>query len=390
MTFTPYTEEHELFRKQVRQFAEKELLPNAEQWEKDELFPNWVFKRAGELGILGAHYPESAGGSGGDYWFSIAKSEELVRCGSAGVTMGLLVQSDMATPCIGELGTKEQIEEFLVPALRGDKIAALGVSEPGAGSDVAGLRTTARSEGGDYVINGSKTYITNGTRADFVTLLCKTNPEAGHHGISIILVPTDTPGFSVSKKLEKMGNWASDTAELFFDNVRVPKRYLLGQEGMGFMYLMQNFQSERLVGSSSAIAGAFHALERSLDWGRQRHVFGKPLIKREVWQHKFADLYTKAEAAKALVYKAADAFNTDRYVKKGDISFETTKLIVMSKIFVGDVGSEIADQVVQFHGGMGYLEDLWVSRYYRDQRLFRIGGGATEAMKYYLAKLSGL
>ncbi|UJR85197.1 acyl-CoA dehydrogenase family protein [Sandaracinus amylolyticus] len=389
MTFTPYNEEHELFRKQVRQFAEKELAPNVDQWERDELFPNWVFKRAGELGILGAHYPESAGGSGGDYWYSIAKSEELVRCGSAGVTMGLLVQSDMATPCIGELGTQEQIDEFLAPALRGEKIAALGVSEPGAGSDVAGLRTTARVEGGDYVINGSKTYITNGTRADFVTLLCKTNPDAGHHGISIILVPTNTPGFSVSKKLEKMGNWASDTAELFFDNVRVPKRYLLGQEGMGFIYLMQNFQSERLVGSSSALAGAFHALDRSLTWGRERHVFGKPLIKREVWQHKLADLYTKAEAGKALVYKAADAFNTDRYVRKGDISFETTKLIAMSKLFVGDVSSEIADQVVQFHGGMGYLEDLWVSRYYRDQRLFRIGGGASEVMKYMIAKISG-
>ncbi len=389
VAFHPYTEEHELFRKQVRAFAEKELAPHAEEWERDELFPNWVFKRAGELGILGAHYPESAGGSGGDNWFSIAKSEELVKCGSAGVTMGLLVQSDMATPCIAELGTKDQIAEFLEPALRGEKIAALGVSEPGAGSDVAGLRTTARVDGDDYVINGSKTYITNGTRADFVTLLCKTDPDAGHHGISILLVPTNAKGFSVSKKLSKMGNWASDTAELFFDNVRVPKRNLLGQEGMGFIYLMQNFQSERLVGSSSAIAGAFLALDRSLDWGRERMAFGKPLIKREVWQHKLAELYTKCEAAKALVYKSADAFNHDRYVTQGDVSFETTKLIAMSKLFVGDVASEVADQVVQFHGGMGYLEELWVSRYFRDQRLFRIGGGTSEVMKYMIAKLSG-
>ncbi len=389
VTFNPYTEEHDLFRKQVRQFAEKELLPHAEEWERDELFPNEVFKKAGQLGILGAHYPEDVGGGGGDYWFSMAKGEELVRCGSAGVTMGLLVQSDMATPCINELGTPEQKKEFLEPALRGDRIAALGVSEPGAGSDVAGLRTTARSEGGDYVINGSKTYITNGTRADFVTLLVKTNPDAGHHGISIILFPTDTPGFSVSRKLSKMGNWASDTAELFFDNCRVPKRYLLGQENMGFIYLMQNFQSERLIGSASAIAGAFHALDKSLEWGRQRQVFGKPLIKREVWQHKLAELYTKAEAGKALTYKAADAFNTDRYVRKGDISFETTKLVAMSKLFVGDVSGEIADQVVQFHGGMGYLEELWVSRYFRDNRLFRIGGGTSEVMKYMIAKISG-
>lgn len=389
MTFSPYTPEHDLFRKQVRQFAEKELLPNIEEWEKDELFPNWVFKRAGELGITGAHYPEEVGGGGGDYWFSIAKSEELVRCGSAGVGMGLLVQSDMATPCINELGTPEQKKEFLEPALRGDKIAALGVSEPGAGSDVSALRTTARSEGGDYVINGSKTYITNGTRADFVTLLVKTNPEAGHHGVSIILFPTDTPGFSVSRKLSKMGNWASDTAELFFDNCRVPKRYLLGQEGMGFVYLMQNFQSERLIACSSAIAGATHALDRSLEWGRQRQVFGKPLIKREVWQHKLADLYTNVAAGKALTYQAADSFNTDRYVKNGDISFETTKLIAMAKLFVAEKTSEVADQVVQFHGGMGYLEELWVARYYRDNRLLRIGGGTSEVMKYMIAKLSG-
>lgn len=388
--FTPYTEEHDLFRKTCRSFAEKELAPHAEEWERDETFPNWVFKRAGELGILGAHYPEDCGGAGGDYWFSIAKSEELVRSGLAGVTMGLLVQSDMATPCIGELGTAEQKKEFLEPALKGERVAALGVSEPGAGSDVANIRTTARSDGGDYVINGSKTYITNGTRADFVTLLVKTNPEAGHMGFSIILFPTSTPGFSVSKKLSKMGNWSSDTAELFFDNCRVPKRYLLGEEGQGFMYLMQNFQSERLVGSSSAIAGAFHALERSLDWGRERSVFNKPLIKHQVWQHKLAELYTKAEAAKSLVYRAADAFNTDRYVNHGPISYETVKLIAMSKLFVGDVASEIADQAVQFHGGMGYLEDLWVARYYRDHRLFRIGGGTSEVMKYMIAKIMGL
>lgn len=387
--FPPFTPEHTLFRKSVRDFAVKELAPHTEEWERDELFPNWVFKRAGELGITGAHYPEDVGGGGGDYWYSIAKSEELIHCGMAGVGMGLLVQSDMATPCIGELGTKEQKEEFLTPALKGDKIAALGVSEPGAGSDVAGLRTTARSDGGDYVINGSKTYITNGTRADFITLLVKTNPEAGHHGISIILFPTNTPGFSVSKKLSKMGNWSSDTAELFFDNCRVPKRYLLGQEGMGFVYLMQNFQSERLIAASSAVAGSQHALDRSLEWGRSRMAFGKPLIKREVWQHKLAELYTKVEAGRSLTYRAAHAFNTDRYVNKGDISFETTKMIAMAKLFVGEEMSIVADQVVQFHGGMGYLEDLWVARYYRDHRLLRIGGGTSEVMKYMIAKISG-
>ena len=386
---SPFTEEHQLFRKQVRAFAEKELAPNAEAWEKDELFPSWVFKKAGELGITGAHYPEEVGGGGGDYWFSLVKSEELIRCESAGVTMGLLVQSDMATPCINELGTPEQKEEFLRPALEGDKVAALGVSEPGAGSDVAGIRTTARSEGDEYVINGSKTYITNGTRADFITLLVKTDPDAGYGGISIVLFPTDVKGFEVSKKLPKIGNKASDTAELFFTDCRIPKRYLLGQEGQGFYYLMQNFQSERLIGASSALAGSFRALERSIEWGRQREAFGKPLIKREVWKHKFADLYTKCEAGKSLVYDTTSMFNQERYVDNSEISFETVKKIAMCKLFVGDVASETIDTCLQFHGGMGYLEELWVARAWRDQRLFRIGGGTSEVMKYMIAKLYG-
>lgn len=385
----PYTEEHELFRKQVRSFAEKELAPHADEWERDRMFPNWVFQKAGELGILGAHYSEDVGGGGGDYWFSVVKSEELVRCESAGVTMGLLVQSDMATPCIAELGTTEQKEEFLRPALAGQKIAALGVSEPGAGSDVASIRTTAVKDGGDYVINGSKTYITNGTRADFVTLLVKTDPEGGYGGISILLFPTDTKGFAVSKKLEKIGNHASDTAELFFDNCRVPQRYLLGEEGKGFYYLMQNFQSERLIGATCALAGSFRALERSIQYGRERQAFGKPLMAREVWKHKFADLYTKTEAARSLCYDAVADYNEERYVKRSAISFETVKKIAMCKLFVGDVANEVMDTCLQFHGGMGYLEELWVARAWRDQRLFRIGGGTSEVMKYMISKIMG-
>jgi len=385
----PYTEEHDLFRKQVRAFAKNELLPNADEWENDRNFPNWVFQKAGELGILGAHYPEEVGGGGGDYWFSVAKSEELVHCGAAGVTMALLVQSDMATPCINELGTKEQKEEFLKPALAGEKIAALGVSEPGAGSDVAGIRTTAILEGDEYVINGSKTYITNGTRADFVTLLVKTNPDAGYGGISIVLCPTDVKGFGVSKKLEKIGNHASDTAELFFDNVRIPKRYLLGEENKGFYYLMQNFQSERLIGSTSALSGAQSALERSVAYGRDRKAFGKPIMAREVWKHTFADLYTKAQAARSLCYDTVEDFNKERYIDESEISFETVKKIAMCKLFVGDVTSEIMDTCLQFHGGMGYLEELWVARAWRDQRLFRIGGGTSEVMKYMISKLMG-
>ncbi|MGB5267705.1 MAG: acyl-CoA dehydrogenase family protein [Polyangiales bacterium] len=387
--FQPFQEEHQIFRQQVRTFVENELAPHVDTWEKEKLFPNSVFKRAGELGILGAHYPEDVGGSGGDFWMSVVKSEELARCGSAGVTMGLLVQADMATPVIADLGSREVKDEFLAPAIRGDKVAALGVSEPGAGSDVAGLRTTARAVGDDYVINGSKTYITNGTRADFITLMVKTDPDAGHSGISIIICPTDVKGFSVSKKLEKAGNWSSDTAELFFEDVRVPKRYLLGQEGMGFVYLMQNFQSERLVGCVSGLEGSKLALDRSVQYGRERTAFGKPLIKREYWQQKFVDLYTKYEAAKALSYNACAAYNEEKFVQQGMLSMETTRIVSMAKAYVGDVTGEIMDQCLQFHGGMGYLEDLWVARAWRDARLFRIGGGATEVMRYATAKIMG-
>jgi citronellyl-CoA dehydrogenase len=385
----PFTEEHQQFRKTVRAFAEKELLPHVEEWERDELFPNWVFKRAGELGILGAHFPEEHGGAGLDYWFSTAKAEELPRCRMAGVGMGLLVQSDMATPVISDLGTKEQIDEFLRPALTGDKIAALAVSEPAAGSDVAGIRTVARKDGDDYILNGQKTFITNGTRASFVTLLAKTAPEHGAHGCSFFLVPTELKGFGVAKKLKKIGNKSSDTAELFLEDVRVPKRYLLGEANQGFMYLMQNFQTERLIAAVSAVAGAFLTLDASVEYGRERVAFGKPIIKREVWQHKFVDLYTKCEAAKAFTYKCVDHYNEERYVKKQPLSFETVKLISMVKILAGDVTSEVTDQCLQFHGGWGYIEDFPIARAWRDQRLLRIGGGTTETMKYYIAKLMG-
>jgi citronellyl-CoA dehydrogenase len=387
---SPFTEDHQQFRRTVRQFCERELAPHVAEWERDELFPNWVFKRAGELGIFGAHYPEDVGGAGGDYWFSVAKAEELPRSMMAGVGMGLLVQSDMATPVINDLGTREQKAEFLEPAIRGEKIACLGVSEPNAGSDVAGIETVARRDGDDYVISGSKTFITNGTRADFVTLLVKTRPEQGAHGCSFFLVPTKTKGFNVAKKLKKIGNHSSDTAELHFEDMRVPKRYLLGEEGMGFMYLMQNFQSERIIACASAAAGCRYLMDDAIGYGRDRKAFGKPIIKREYWQQKFVDLTAKLEAAQALTYRGADAYNEDKYVKKDNVSMETVKLISLAKIFVGDITSEITDQCLQFHGGWGYVEEFRVARAWRDQRLFRIGGGTTETLRYYVAKLMGL
>jgi citronellyl-CoA dehydrogenase len=387
---SPFTEEHQHFRTMVRGFCERELAPHAAEWERDELFPNWVFRRAGELGILGAHYPAEVGGAGGDYWFSVAKSEELPRCTMAGVSMGLLVQSDMATPVINDLGTREQKEEFLTPAIRGEKIAALAVSEPNAGSDVAGIQTVARRDGDDYVLNGSKTFITNGTRADFITMLAKTNPEAGAHGCSFFLVPTKTRGYQVAKKLKKIGNHSSDTAELHFEDMRLPKRYLLGEENMGFMYLMQNFQSERSIACTSAVAGGDLLLQESIRYGRDRQAFGKPIIKREYWQHKLVDLTAKLEAARAIAYRGAEAYNEDKYVRRGEVSLETVRIISLAKIFVGDVLTELTDQCLQFHGGWGYIEEFHVARAWRDQRLFRIGAGTTETMRYYVAKLMGL
>jgi citronellyl-CoA dehydrogenase len=386
----PFREEHEQFRATVRRFVEKELTPFAEEWEESGCFPDEVFRRAGELGILGAHFPEEHGGSGGDYWFSVAKSEEFPRARSAGVGMGLLVQSDMATPVISDLGTPEQIEEFLKPALRGERIVSLGVSEPGAGSDVAGIRTVARKDGDDYLISGQKTFITNGSRASFITLLAKTNPEAGAHGCSFFLVPTDTKGFSVSKKLKKIGNKSSDTAELFLDSVRIPRRYLLGEENMGFMYLMQNFQTERLIAATTAVAGSQLALDEAIQYGRDRSAFGKPILKREVWQHRLVDLQIKIEAARAFCYRTVDRYNHERYVNKEPLSMETVKLISMAKVLVGEMNSEVMDECLQFHGGWGYIEDYNIARAWRDARLLRIGGGTTETMRYYIARLMGL
>jgi citronellyl-CoA dehydrogenase len=252
---------------------------------------------------------------------------------------------------------------------------------------VAGIKTVAKKDAsGDYIISGQKTFITNGTRCDFVTLLAKTNPEAGAHGCSFFLVPSKTKGFQVSKALKKIGNKSSDTAELFFDDMRIPARYRLGEENMGFMYLMQNFQTERLIAGVSAISGSFMMIEEAMAYGRERVAFGKPIIKREVWQHKFVDLLTRLEAARAYTYQTVDRYNEERYVQKVPLSMETVKHQHGEDL--GGRSGEVADQCLQFHGGWGYIEDF-ASRERRDQRLLRIGGG-TETMKYYVAKLLGM
>ena len=376
-----FTEQHEMFRAMVRQFVERELKPYADEWEEAEEFPREVFKKAGEQGLLGLHYDERWGGAGLDYWYTVVECEELVRSHCAGVNMALMVQSDMATPVIHDLGTDEQKEEFLAPAIRGEKIAALGVSEPGAGSDVVSMRTVARKDGGDYVINGSKTFITNGTRADFVTLVVKTDPDKEHSGVSIVLFPTDTKGFSVGRKLKKLGNKASDTAELHFDNCRIPRRYLLGEEGQGFYYLMQNFQGERLVAALLATAGAQRLVEESIAYGESRQAFGRPIVKFQVWRHEFAQFLTEIEAARRLAYHATDLFNR---------KLPSVREISMAKLYCGELANKVADRCLQFHGGWGYMDEYAISRAWRDMRLITIGGGTSEVMREIIAKLSGL
>jgi citronellyl-CoA dehydrogenase len=374
-----FTPEHEAFRKSVRQWVEKELAPHALEWDRAGIFPREVFKQAGELGFLGINHDEKYGGSGLDYWYVTAFCEELVRSHNAGVNMALMVQGQMATPIINEIGTDEQKRLFLEPALKGEKIAALGVSEPGAGSDVANLKTTARRVGDDYVINGSKMWITNGTRADFITLAVRTG-EKGYGGVSLLTFPTDVKGFSVSKKLEKVGNLASDTALLYFEDCKVPARYVLGEENEGFYHIMTNFQGERLVAAISAVAAMDLMIADAMKYGHEREAFGKPIIKFQVWRHKFVEMISQLEAARRLTYHAVELF---------DAKENPVKEISMAKLVAGDLAQRVAYDCQQFYGGMGYVEETNIARAWRDIRLITIGGGTSEVMKEIISKLSG-
>ena len=379
-SYPQFTPEHELLRKTVRDFAKGELYPHAEAWEQARYFPDEVFRKAGDLGLFGIRVPEAWGGQGLDWWYTACYAEELVHCGMAGLTMGLLVQSDMATPIIAEIGTDEQKREFLAPAVRGEAIAALGITEPDAGSDVASLRTTARRVGDDYVINGSKTYITNGTRADFITLAVRTGGE-GAKGISLVLFPTDAAGFKVSKKLEKLGNHCSDTAELFFDDCRIPARNLLGREHMGFYYVMQNFQGERLVGALSTVAGAQRLLDMTVAYVKDRKAFGRPLVGFQTVRHELVQLEAELEAARQLAYRAVDL------LVRGQ---NALREITMAKLVGGELACRVADRCLQLHGGAGYMHEYEVSRIWRDTRLITIGGGTSEIMREILTKVQGL
>lgn len=379
---SPFTEEHQAFRQSLRRFIDKEINPYVDQWEKDEIFPaHEVFKKMGALGFLGPSYPEEYGGLGLDYWYNIVLAEELSRINCGGIPMAIAVQTDMATPALAMFGSDELKRKYLAPAIRGEMVTSIAVTEPGAGSDVASIQTRAESDGDDYVINGSKLYITNGTQADWVCLLARTTPGTGFQGMSLIVVPTDVPGFVVSRKLEKMGNHSSDTAELAFENVRVPKSNRIGEEGQGFIYQMIQFQKERLIGTMTAISGADKVVRMTIDYCRERRAFGMPLIENQWIYFKLAELITEIELVRQMCYHCA------RKLVAGE---DMTREASMAKLKGGRLVREVADWCMQFHGGMGYMEEYPMARYFRDSRLMSIGGGADEVMLGIIAKYEGI
>lgn len=377
-----FNQEHEMFRQMVRRFVENEINPHVEKWEEERIFPaHELFPKAGALGLLGITYPEEYGGSGLDYWYETVMLEELGRTHCAGIPMAIAVQTDMATPALAMHGTHEQKEKFLKPAIAGTAVFSIAVSEPDAGSDVAAIRTRAEVDGDDYIINGSKMWITNGTQADYLTLLARTSGDYGFKGMSLIIVPTDTPGFSVSKKLEKLGNHSSDTAILSFDNVRVPQANRIGPEGMGFILQMQQFQKERLSGVIMSTAGMEKIIRMTIDYCRQRQTFGKPLIDNQWIHFKICELLTEVEALRQLAYHCV------RTLVAGE---DVTKEASMAKLKAGRLAREVADTCLQFHGGMGYVEEYPMARYFRDARLLSIGAGADEIMLGIIAKYEGI
>jgi citronellyl-CoA dehydrogenase len=376
-----FTDEHEALRQSARRFVESELWPHADEWEEKAYFDDWVIPRMGELGFLGVSYPVEYGGQGGDYFSSIVVAEEMSRCGSGGVSMAVSVQTGMATPPILKFGSEEQKQRYLVPAIKGEKVACLGISEPNAGSDVANIRTYAKRDGDDYIINGSKIFITNGIRADFITLVAKTDPAKGFEGVTLFLVDTDTPGFIRSRKLDKVGMLSSDTAELAFQDMRVPKDAVLGDVGQGFYNIMWELQGERLIGTCGTVAGSQRVFEYALKYAQERKTFGKPIGHHQVIKHMLVDMATKIEAARAYTYETAKRFDAGEY---------PVKEISMAKLFAGQVSTEVADAALQIFGGSGYMMDNPVQRAWRDSRLIRIGGGTDEVMKEIIGKAYGL
>jgi citronellyl-CoA dehydrogenase len=375
-----FTDEHEDLRESMQAWVRNELWPHRNEWEENT-WPREAMERAGELGYLGLCFPEEYGGQGGDYYYSLVRAECMSYSGSGGTNMGFAVQTDMVLPPIHLLGTEEHKQRYLAPGIRGEKIGCLGITEPGAGSDVAGIRTTAVKDGDEYVINGSKTFITNGVRADFILMVAKTDPDAGHNGITLFLVDTDTPGFRVSRQLEKMGMHASDTAELAFEDMRVPADAVLGEVGKGFYHISWELQSERMVAAAGSVAGAERMFEKTLEYAREREAFGRPIGKFQAIRHKFAEMATKIEAAKQFNYVVAWRYANGEYPVR-----EITEV----KLFTSRVGCEVADECVQILGGYGYMKEYEIERAYRDVRLNRIGAGTDEIMLEVIGRSYGL
>jgi alkylation response protein AidB-like acyl-CoA dehydrogenase len=375
-----FTDEHEQLRESIRAFAVKELAPHAEEWE-ETTFPDWVFTRMGELGFLGLDKPEEYGGQGGDYYSALVLAEEIVHSNSGGLAMGVAVQTDMAMPPILAFGTEEQKREWAAPAIKGEAILCLGITEPDAGSAVAGIKTRAAKTDDGWVINGSKTYITNGHRAHAIVLVTKTDPDAGYDGFTLFLVPMDSPGVIREKRLEKLGMHASDTALLAFQDVHVPDSAVLGQVGKGFYHIMWELQGERLIGAAGCVAGAQRAFDKTLAYALERTAFGRPIGKFQVTRHKFAEMATKIETARQLVYTTAWRFANGEY---------PVREISMAKLHAARVAVEVADECIQIHGGAGYMREYGIERVWRDMRLNRIGAGTDEIMLDVIGRSYGL
>ncbi len=375
------SDEHQLFRKTLRSLFEREIEPHVDEWEAARTFPaHELFPKLAAVGLFGLEYDEAYGGMNADHTYSLIAGEEMGRVGCGGVPMALAVQMSMSTPALARYGSHELKEQYLAPAIRGEVVTAIAVTEPDAGSDVAGIRTKAVRDGDEWVINGTKLFITNGTQADWLCLLARTSDEPGYHSMSLIVVPTALNGVAVSRKLEKLGMWSSDTAELSFTDVRVPVTNTIGETGRGFQQQMVQFQAERLMTFYKQVGSIELALERTKSYLEERHAFGAPLLANQHLQFTLAELAARHDVLKHYARTTADA------VLRGE---DATRYATIGKLLGSRLQREVADRAVQFHGGMGYMDENWTSRYFRDTRLDSIGAGADEVMLHILARMDG-
>lgn len=380
MTSIYFNEDHDKLRASIRKFVEAELIPNEMKWEEEGIFPRELFTKMGELGFLGIKFPEEYGGLGLDYFSNVVFLEELSRT-SGGAALSIFAHTDISATLVNLLGNHQQKQKYLSASITGEMIGALGVTEANHGSDVAGIETKAIKDGSHYVVNGSKMYITNGTRADYVVLAAKTSPEHGYKGISLFIMDTDLPGYRISKKLDKVGNRASDTAELSFEDVRIPAENLLGEENKGFYNIMYNFQGERLAAAIAGYASAEKVWELTMKYCNERKAFGQPISKFQVNSHKLVDMLTEIEAGKQLTYHAAWLYDQGK---------ECTREVSIAKLFNTEMCFRVLNQAFQLYGGAGYMMEYPVQRFWRDARLTTIGAGTSEIMKEIISKRIGL